>query len=131
LIKSIHTNCSSCYFYYCTYFSIIYFYRLYWSCILDCLSYDFVVLTTLNRYAFDIIIWLHLRYFIATNSNCTYHVVVIYTTHYYRTLKFINEDNCRAFSTKVLYYFFVRTSLFNDLLIFEHYDRYLRSTLRS
>jgi len=130
-MKSIHTNYSSRYLYYCTYFSMICFYRFHWSRVLDCLSYDFVILIALNRRAFDIIVWLHLRCFIATNSNRIYHITIIYIMHHHRMLRSINEDNCRAFSTKVLFYFFVYTSLFDDLLVFEHYNRYLRSTSQS
>ncbi len=130
-MKSIHMNCSDRYLYHCTYSSIICFCRLHWSRISDCLSYDFVVLTALNRRAFDMTVWLHSRCFIAVNSDRTYHVAVIHTTHHHRTLRFADEDDDWAFSTEVLFHFFVCTSLSDNLSVFEHHDRYSRSTSRS
>ena len=127
-MKSIHMNCSDCYLHHCTYSSMIYFCRLHWSRISDCLSYDFVTLTALNQYALDMTVWLHSRCFIAANSDRTYHAAVIRITHHHRTSRSADEDDRWTFSTEVLFHFFVHTSLSDDLSVFEHHDRYSRST---
>jgi len=127
-MKSIHTNCSGRYLHHRTYSSMIYFCRLHWSRISDCLSYDFVALTALDRYASGMTVWLHSRCFTAANSDCTYHAAAIRITHHHRTSGSADEGGRRAFSTEVLFHFFVRTSLSDDLSVFEHHDRYSRST---
>ncbi len=75
-------------------------------------------------------VWLHSRCFTAVNSDRTYHVAVIHTTHHHRTSRSADEGGRRAFSTEVLFHFFVRTSLSDDLSVFEHHGRYSRSTSR-
>jgi len=84
----------------------------------------------IDRRAPGMAVWLHSRCFTAVNSDRTYHVTAIYTTHHYRTSGSTNGGGRRAFSTEVLFHFFIRISLSNDLPIFEYYDRYLRNTSR-
>ena len=107
---------------------MVYSCRLHWSRISDCLSYGFVALAALNRYAPGMAVWLHSRCFTAANSDRTYHAAAIRITHHHRTSGSADGGGRRAFSTEVLFYFFVRTSLSDGLPVFEHHDRYSRST---
>jgi hypothetical protein len=83
-----------------------------------------------DRRAPGMTVWLHSGCFTAVNSDRTYHVAAIHTTHHHRTSGSADGGDRRAFSTEVLFHFFVRTSLSDGLPVFEHHDRYSRSTSR-
>ncbi len=128
MMRSLRAICFSshrCCFTHCC---MSYFCRLYWSSISDYLSYEFTIMTTLNKSTFNMITWFHWRCSVATDTDLTYNVAFAYTTCDYKMSESVNEDDHWVIFTKVLFRVFIHASFSYSLLVFKHHDCRLRNS---